>query len=704
MNQQQIKQLETELWDSANSLRANSKLTAAEYKDPVLGLILLRYAQNRYEQAKTKIEASIPEGPRGKRAATKDDFLAAGAMMLPELSQFDYLANLPEQEPLDEAINEAMKLIEEAYPDLAGVLPRNYQELDTDLLRELIRVFNKDSVKNVSGDVFGRIYEFFLMKFSMDGAGAQEGGEFFTPPSLVQLIVNMIKPDHGVIHDPACGSAGMFVQTGHFIEEQDKNASINQKVTCYGSELKSNNTRLAKMNLAIHGIEGKIIESNSFYSDPHSLVGKCDFVMANPPFNVKKVDKKKDYVKTDVRLFKDIGIPKADNGNYLWIQYFYHYLNEQGRAGFVMASSATDAGSSEKDIRQKLIETGAVDCIVAVGNNFFYTRSLPCHVWFLDKGKSEANKDKILMIDARNTFRVVTSTINDFSPGQLTNFSAIMESYRGDESAIANAQATHNTTAVKLAEEIAIEINALRSECKSILKAPFTPLHDSKCKECSSKVDQDDFSLCDKCQKAFTKQVKPNIDFSSISAELNEVLAVDKASDFETCQKWDERFNQPVEKLFILVEQYQAESEKALKAFKELDKDEKATIENKRIKKQLDANSKLLKQLITALSEHKDLLKQELADYKQLIKDWRSLRDNFPENKYRDVEGLCKVVDRAEVAENDYSLTPGRYVGYSIQIERDFDYETRIKEINNDLKSLNIEANTLLSQILTEIN
>ncbi|EKO3548522.1 SAM-dependent DNA methyltransferase [Vibrio fluvialis] len=699
MNQQQIKQLETELWDSANSLRANSKLTAAEYKDPVLGLILLRYAQNRYDQAKTKIEASIPEGPRGKRAATKDDFLAAGAMMLPELSQFDYLANLPEQEPLDEAINEAMKLIEEAYPDLAGVLPRNYQELDTDLLRELIRVFNKDSVKNVSGDVFGRIYEFFLMKFSMDGAGAQEGGEFFTPPSLVQLIVNMIKPDHGVIHDPACGSAGMFVQTGHFIEEQDKNASINQKVTCYGSELKSNNTRLAKMNLAIHGIEGKIIESNSFYSDPHSLVGKCDFVMANPPFNVKKVDKNKDYVKTDVRLFKDIGIPKADNGNYLWVQYFYHYLNDKGRAGFVMASSATDAGGSEKDIRQKLIETGAVDCIVAVGNNFFYTRSLPCHVWFLDKGKSEANKDKILMIDARNTFRVVTSTINDYSPGQLTNFNAIMESYRGDESAIANAQTIHNTTAVELAEEIAIEINALRSECKSILKAPFTPVHDSKCKECSSKVEQEDFSLCDKCQKAFTKQVKPNIDFSSISTELNEVLAVDKASDFEACQKWDGRFNQPVEKLFVLVEQYQTESDIALKAFKELDKGEKAAIENKQIKKQLDANSKLLKQLSSALSNHKDLLKQELADYKQLIKDWRSLRENFPENTYQDVEGLCKIVDRTEVAENDYSLTPGRYVGYSIQIDQDFDYQSRICQINHELTKLNDSANQLMSFI-----
>lgn len=699
MNQQEIKQLETELWDSANSLRANSKLTAAEYKDPVLGLILLRYAQNRYEQAKEQIEANMPVGPRGKRKPTKEDFLGAGAMMLPEESQFDYLANLPESEPLDEKINAAMRLIEELYPDLAGVLPKNYQEFELSLLRELMRVFNKDSVKQIKGDIFGRIYEFFLMKFSMDGAGAQEGGEFFTPPSLVQLIVNMIKPDHGVIHDPACGSAGMFVQTGHFIEEQDKNASINQKVTCYGSELKSNNTRLAKMNLAIHGIEGKIIESNSFYSDPHSLVGKCDFVMANPPFNVKKVDKKKDYVKTDVRLFKDIGIPKADNGNYLWIQYFYHYLNEQGRAGFVMASSATDAGNTEKDIRQKLVETGAVDCIVAVGNNFFYTRSLPCHVWFLDKGKSEVNKDKILMIDARNTFRVVNSTINDYSPGQLTNFNAIMESYRGNESAIANAQSIHNATAVELAQEIAQEINALRSECKSILKAPFTPIHDNKCKVCNEKANQDDFALCEKCQKAFEKQVKPNIDFSSIIVELDEVLAVDKGSDFDVCQQWDTRFNQPVEKLITLVEQYQTDSDKVLKAFKALDKDAKASKDNKQLKKQLDANSKLLKQLVTTLSEHKELLKQELADYKQLIKDWRSLRENFPENKYQDVEGLCKVVDRAEVTENDYSLTPGRYVGYTVQVDDDFDYAFRLKEIQAKLAALNNESNELMNTI-----
>lgn len=703
MNQQEIKQLETELWDSANSLRANSKLTAAEYKDPVLGLILLRYAQNRYDQAKEQIEASIPEGPRGKRAPTKDDFLAAGAMMLPKESQFDYLADLPESESLDEAINNAMKLIEEAYPDLAGVLPKNYQEFDTDLLRELIRVFNKDSVKKIKGDIFGRIYEFFLMKFSMDGAGAQEGGEFFTPPSLVQLIVNMIKPDHGVIHDPACGSGGMFVQTGHFIKElaekEQQDASVNTKVTCYGSELKSNNTRLAKMNLAIHGIEGKIIESNSFYSDPHALVGKCDFVMANPPFNVKKVDKKKDYVKTDVRLFKDVGIPKADNGNYLWIQYFYHYLNEQGRAGFVMASSATDAGNTEKIIRQKLVETGAVDCIVAVGNNFFYTRSLPCHVWFLDKGKREENKDKILMIDAHNTFRVVTNTINDYSPGQLTNFNAIMESYRGDDTAIASAQTIHNQEAINLAQDIALEINQLRNECKTVIAAPFKPIADNKCKTCVENIDKKAEELCESCVKSFAKIIKPNLDFSSISAELDEKLSVADNSDFDVCQMWNERFNQPVEKLFALIEQYQAESEKALADFKALSKEEKATKENKQLKKQLDANSKLLKSLTAALNAHKALLKQKLADYKQRIKDWSSLRENFPNDKYQDVEGLCKIVSRGEVEENDYSLTPGRYVGYTIQIDEDFDYQSRMKEINSELSELSSSANELLGAI-----
>src|SRR5690554_1464201 len=281
MTQQNIKQLETELWDAADDLRANSKLTAGEYKDPLLGLVLLRFAQNRYEDAKVEVFDSLPINPRTgeKREVRKEDYTAAGAIMLPEKAKYDYLAALPEDEDIAEAINNAMKLIEAEYPDLEGILPKNYQEFDERLLRDLVRVFNKDAVKNATGDVFGRIYEFFLMKFSMQGAGAQEGGEFFTPPSLVNLIVNFIQPNHGIVHDPACGSGGMFVQTAHFIKNHE-NKNVNEAITVYRTELKSNNTRLAKMNLAIHGIEGKIIEANSFYTNPHNLTGKCDFVMA----------------------------------------------------------------------------------------------------------------------------------------------------------------------------------------------------------------------------------------------------------------------------------------------------------------------------------------------------------------------------------------------------------------------------------------
>jgi len=658
MNQQQIKQLETELWASADNLRANSKLTAAEYKDPVLGLILLRYAQNRYEQAKLTIEASLPETPRGKRKPTQTDFLAAGAMLVPEQSQYDYLANLPESVNICQALNTAMRLIEEEYPDLAGILPKNYQEMDENLLHELIRVFNKDAVKNLGGDVFGRIYEYFLMKFSMSGAGAQEGGEFFTPPSLVQLIVNLIQPDHGIIHDPACGSGGMFVQTGHFIEEHS-GKSVNEAIKCYGTELKSNNAKLAKMNLAIHGIEGKVIESNSFYTDPHDLVGRCDFVMANPPFNVNKVDKDKDSVKTDPRLFKDIGIPKADNGNYLWIQYFYHYLNDKGRAGFVMASSATDAGNTEKAIRQKLIETGAIDCIVSVGNNFFYTRSLPCHVWFLDRGKRAENREKILMLDARNTFRKVNTTINDYSPGQLLIFTAIMNAYRGDAEAINTAAQQLQGQAIDQAENLMEAVNALRQQCAGSL---------------------------------FNNTV---LDFKAAQLELAQCLILANTADYTACHKLLQHFENPVPKLAGLLETYKSQVDAAKKA---LDKKDSAG------KKQLDEQSKLLRELTAVLTTYqtqysKSQVGEPLHDYKQALKDWHYLLDSFPDGQYKDVEGLCKIVDLADVAENDYSLTPGRYVGYSIQVDEDFDYQKRLREITHELSLLNENSVPLLNLI-----
>ncbi|MDC9728594.1 MAG: class I SAM-dependent DNA methyltransferase, partial [Methyloprofundus sp.] len=666
MNQKQLKQLEANLWDSADNLRANSKLTAAEYKDPVLGLILLRYAQNRYQQAKQIVEDNIPQSPRGgKRAATKADFKAVGAMMLPEHSQYDYLANLPEGDNINDAVNTAMKLIEEDYPELAGILPRNYQDLSEDLLSDLVRVFNKDSVKNLTGDVFGRIYEYFLMKFSMTGAGAQEGGEFFTPPSLVQLIVNLIQPDHGVIHDPACGSGGMFVQTGHFIENQGTGKSVNEAITCYGTELKSNNAKLAKMNLAIHGIEGKVIESNSFYTNPHELVGQCDFVMANPPFNVNKVDKKSDYVKTDNRLFADVGIPKADNGNYLWIQYFYHYLNEQGRAGFVMASSATDAGNSEKAIRQRLIETGGVDCIVAVGNNFFYTRSLPCHVWFLDKGKRTENKHKILMIDARNTSRKVNTTLSDFSTGQLGNFSAIMQAYRGDTLAIANARKALQKQSHQQAQELIAGVNA----------------------------------LCKQSQKIIKDHALDSLDFTTTEASTTQVLQCAEAGDYADYETLVTQFEQPTAALTGLVEQYQTTLDVDKKAM--LAAEKKTKKKDTAQRKQLDAKAKLLRELSAVFKAYQDQFTQSsvgepLQDYKQSLKDWHDLQSHFPDDQYRDIEGLCKVVDLEEVKENDYSLTPGRYVGYSIQIDMDFDYQGRMAEIHRELAGLNDKANGLM--------
>lgn len=386
MQGKQLRKLEAELWRAADQLRANSKLTASEYSMPVLGLIFLRHADNRFQKVKIEVEKDLPVHPqRGRRPVTKKDFEERNAMFLPEKAQFDYLVALPESVDIGEAIDNAMKLIEDEYENLRGVLPKNFSIFSKDLLRELLRIFNKEVLKKTEGDLFGKIYEYFLNKFAM--TGAQEGGEFFTPMSLVQTIVNVIEPDHGIVFDPACGSAGMFVQTGYFIESEGLKPA--EKVTFYGQEKAELNTKLAKMNLAVHGLEGNIQEGNTFYEDKHNLVGGADFVMANPPFNVDGVDKAKDAVKKDPRLHLDgkVNLPKNDNANYLWIQYFYNYLKPTGRAGFVMASSASDAGHSEKDIREKLVKTGAVDVMMAVGNNFFYTRSLPCTLWFFDRGK-----------------------------------------------------------------------------------------------------------------------------------------------------------------------------------------------------------------------------------------------------------------------------------------------------------------------------
>ena len=442
-----IRKLEADLWASADLLRASSKLTSNQYCMPVLGLIFLRYAYSRFKMVEAEVMKSLPVRNGQRRPVRNSDFVARSALFLPEKARYDYLVNLPAGiasaeddsengetvNSLGEAVNHAMELVEKHSTQLAGVLPKDYTIFSDELLAELLRIFNNSALNDVGGDVIGRIYEYFLNKFAKNIA--QDDGVFFTPKSLVKMIVNVLEPSGGTLLDPACGSGGMFVQTGDFVNAAGMKA--NDKMTFYGQEKVEYNAQLCLMNMAVHGLNGQIKsgdEANTFYHDAHNLNKKCDYVMANPPFNVDKVNSES--AQSAGRL--PFGLPgvnknkEVGNANYLWISYFYSYLNEHGRAGFVMASSATDSSGKDRDIRQELVETGHVDVMVSVGNNFFYTKSLPCSLWFFDKGKKEELQDKVLFIDARNYYTVVDRTLNEWSEWQLKNLNAIVWLYRGD--------------------------------------------------------------------------------------------------------------------------------------------------------------------------------------------------------------------------------------------------------------------------------
>ncbi len=684
MQGKQLRKLEAELWRAADQLRANSKLTASEYSMPVLGLIFLRHAYNRFLKAKEDVEKSLPFHPqRGRRPVTKQDFEEQNAMFLPDKAQFDYLVSLPESAEIGEAIDNAMKLIEEEYENLNGVLPKNFSIFSKDLLRELLRIFNKEVLQKAEGDLFGKIYEYFLNKFAM--TGAQEGGEFFTPMSLVQTIVNVIEPDHGIVFDPACGSAGMFVQTGYFIESEGLKPA--EKVTFYGQEKAELNTKLAKMNLTVHGLEGKIFEGNTFYEDKHNLVGGADFVMANPPFNVDGVDKAKDVVKKDPRLILDgkVNLPKNDNANYLWIQYFYNYLKPTGRAGFVMASSASDAGHSEKDIREKLVKTGAVDVMMAIGNNFFYTRSLPCTLWFFDRAKEldTDKKDKVLMLDARKIYRKVTSKVNDFSPEQLQNLICIVNLYRGNTKKFESTVKSYLQNAADLATTTAEATTELQKQLQKVLKivSTFCLKQDSQ----DLKIDkiipnwkeiEDDAKTIFEQQTQLIETVKKN--------QGNQLITEITVQTKVLRKPQDKLIKQLTDAVGTATKEYQLNKNKD---WKELS-----------LKEQLDQ----MKALQTQLSGNPDeeepgLLHETEYFYRQA--HW--LTSRFPDGVYTDVEGLCKVVTQAEIEAKDWSLSPGRYVGVDTATDEDFDYEERLKEIHIELEGLNEEAIALANVIAT---
>ncbi len=524
-----IEAIERRLWSAADTLRANSNFAANEFFMPVMGLIFLRHAYSRYLAVKGEVLKSLPSRGGRTREPTKEDFSARGAVFLRPEAQFDHLVSLPDSANRADAIIKAMESIEEDYETLKGVLPKEeYNELDNEILGQLLRKLNPEELKKMSGDVFGRIYEYFLTQFA--GTKAHDGGEFFTPVSLVSFIARVLETDSGVVLDPACGSGGMFVQSARVVERQNQNPT--EKLTFFGMEKNATTIRLAKMNLAVHGLEGDIAKAITYYEDPHELVGKADFVMANPPFNVDEIDA--DKIKNDPRL--PFGLPsvndkgKVSNGNYVWISYFYSYLNEHGRAGFVMAAGAESAGRGDALVRRKLVETGDVDIMVSIRSNFFYTRSVPCVLWFLNRAKrTEEQKKHVLMIDARNVYRKVTRKINDFSPEQEQNLLAIVWLYRGE------------------------------------------------------------------------------------TARYRELLAAYRKNGEEEAASW--------------------------------------------------------------------------------------LEERFPDGRYRNVEGLVKAVSLDEIAANDWSLTPGRYVGVAETDDGEEDFAERFAALHEELRTLNAEAAKLAKKI-----
>ena len=596
-----IRKLEAELWESADLLRQGSKLTSNQYCMPVLGLIFLRYAFGRFKLVEAEILKNRPVRRGRVLPVEASDFAEKSALYLPPEARYDYLVNLPESADIGKAVNRAMELIEEQSEQLVGVLPKDYTMFTDEILSELLRIFNNSALDEVGGDILGRIYEYFLNKFAKNIAS--DDGVFFTPKSLVKMIVNVLEPKRGILLDPACGSGGMFVQTGDFVNHAGMSA--NAAMTFYGQEKVEYNAQLCMMNMAVHGLNGKILsgnEANTFYNDAHSLEGCCDYVMANPPFNVDKV--KSESAMNAGRL--PFGLPSINaakefgNANYLWISYFYAYLNEKGRAGFVMASSATDSSGKDRDIRQKLVETGHVDVMMSVGNNFFYTKSLPCSIWFFDKGKAEAIQDHVLFIDARNYYTVVDRTLNEWSEWQLKNLNAIVWLYRGEKEKYA----------------------ALLDEYRRHL------LH------CAVELKSND--VC--------HAITPTTSFADILKAF---------------------------------EVYESEQKQRAK----FDMDHV-------LRKDKKAQQKLWDEKLSAIAEAITVTKEAV---------W--LYEKFGEGEYQDIPGLCKMASRAEIAQKNYSLTPGAYVGVAAVEDDGVNFAQRMGEIHRELLKLQAEANELMQTI-----
>jgi type I restriction enzyme M protein len=685
-----VEQFGSDLWKLADDLRANSGLASNEYFMPIMGLLFLRQATNRYYAALAAIEADKATGKMPDRPLVEADFRRRRAMMLPAEARYDLILETPKGGQLGAALTMAMKTVEDHFPPLAGQLPKDYERFEDELLESMMRKFDTEALRTASGDVFGRIYEYFLAEFSKQGA--HDNGEFFTPPSIVQTIVNVIEPDHGVVFDPACGSGGMFVQSSHFIEGEGEDTM--SRVTFYGHEKNETTAKLAQINLAVHGLQGAIRAGNeaiTYYKDPHELVGRCDFVMANPPFNVDEVDAEK--VKEDQRL--PFGLPgvnkgkKVSNANYLWLQYFYSYLNENGRAGVVMSSQASSAGRDEAKVRQKLVESGTVDVMIDVRGNFFYTRTVPCQLWFYDRAKERdpARADQVLMLDARGIYRKVTRAVFDFSPEQQKNIAAIVWLYRGQ------------------ADRYLALVESYLAEAIAKAQATAGPLADFS----------DGLAKLITLMRPFAVQARDHDPLAETWAELmaahgtlREDIAAFSAEVAARAPNWastdGERDNTA---LHVAREGLHGVAERCRDLTRQIDLAVKlggrvADVAVKELVARgsgLWANaevSKTRRAVEGARAEAGETLRATRYFIKQA--DW--LQERFPHAVLRDVEGLVKLVKRAEIEAHDWSLTPGRYVGVAPEeVDEDFDFEEALRSIHIDLESLNEEAAELAARI-----
>jgi type I restriction enzyme M protein len=665
-----IDKLEKDLWEAADNLRANSKLTSNDYFMPVLGVIFLRHAANRFAAAQKQIEEDQAAGRMPKRKVIPQDYVRRRSLWLPSEARYDWIMEQAATRAgdLPALVTAAMHAIEASFQPLLAVLPKDYGIFEPKVLEDLMRLFNSEQIRNASGDVFGRIYEYFLAEFSMQKA--HDNGEFFTPSSIVQTIVNVIEPDHGTVFDPACGSGGMFVQSSHFIEHEG--ADTAKRVVFYGQEKNPDTIRIARMNLAVHGLEGKIAEAITYYQDEHTLAGKCDFVMANPPFNVDLVDAER--VKSDPRL--PFGLPgvnnkkKVSNGNYLWISYFWSYLNDKGRAGFVMSSQASSAGHGEKEVRRKIVETGDVDVMLAIRGNFFYTRTVPCELWFFDRGKPAERKDKVLMLDARGIYRKVTRKIYDFSPEQMKNIAAIVWLHRGERDRF-----------LRLIDDY---FWSLGEECA--LVGPMLERFEASLESIVSRSGDDPATELKEAQAAYATDRTAALDSITRFTRAHAEVRVRTNEEQHAARA---EFDLIGESLRGLIKQIDLLCKLVSRVVDGIGEASKMQLDRR-------ALSRMLRQLDNDRWVAVEQLKAAAYVHRQV--SW--LQERFPDAELRDVAGLVKRVDRAEIESADWSLTPGRYVGVAPPTEgEDFDFGQATRDIHIELADLNDEAVALAAKI-----